>query len=219
MTQPLVAGLDEAGRGAVIGPLVVAAIWLPSKRLTELADIGVRDSKAFGASSAARATRAALSKEIRAICMGHAIVIASAEKVDDALGTIGLNALERELARQALARVPADANITADGERLFSSLRADFAKLTARNKADAHHLEVAAASILAKVERDRIVEELLDEIEPDFRAGMGYPNASTAALLRRYHAKHGGLPPHVRQSWKWRVIEELSGRQPTLPFG
>ena len=219
MSQSIVAGLDEAGRGAVIGPLVVAAVWLPAEQIPALADIGVQDSKTFGSSAAARTRRARLGKEIRAIARKHAIEVASAEEVDRALRTGGLNELERKLARQALGRGPANASITADGARIFSSLKAHFPGLKAQNKADAHHLEVAAASILAKTERDRIVEELLDEIEPDFRAGMGYPNASTAALLRRYHAKHGGLPPHVRQSWKWRVIEELSGRQPTLPFG
>ena len=63
---------------------------------------------------------------------------------------------------------------------------------------------VAAASIIAKTERDRLFGEIRARYEPDFGeiAGGGYPNPATMTFLDAYRARHGGLPPEVRKKWR-----------------
>ena len=213
-------GLDEAGRGAVIGPLVLALAWFDDAGMAALADLGIRDSKVFGSSRAARTIRADLAERVRELAVGWALAIASASEVDQALASDGLNALERRLARSLLSDLPLDCRVVADGRRIFMPLTQEFANLVAENKADASDRAVSAASILAKAERDRLLLEILQPYEGDFGpiSGMGYPNRGTEAFLRRFHAECGRLPEQVRRSWKWPVLEELAGRQGKLPF-
>ena len=213
-------GLDEAGRGAVIGPLVLAVVWFDQAGRAALSQLDIRDSKAFGSSPKARTTRSDLAQRIRDLAKGWSFALASAREVDLALAAEGLNALERRLAKRLLSDLPGDCRIVADGQRIFAPLTREFSNVLAENKADAAYLEVSAASILAKAERDRLLLEILQAYERDFGpiTGMGYPNRGTEAFLRRFHAQRGRLPEQVRRSWNWSVLLELSGRQGKLPF-
>ena len=66
-------------------------------------------------------------------------------------------------------------------------------------------MAVAAASIVAKVERDRLFLEIAARYVTDFGPirGLGYSNAGTRAFAAAYHARHGRLPPEARASWPW----------------
>ena len=93
----------------------------------------------------------------------------------------------------------ADVNESRFSEEILSHLSYR-PKIISEHKADAKYPEVSAASIIAKVERDRRVEKIAEEIG-DF--GSGYPaDPRTYEFLRRYYREHGDLPPHVRRSWK-----------------
>jgi len=85
------------------------------------------------------------------------------------------------------------------------------------------HVAVAAASIVAKVRRDRLFSELLARIRREYRErfgeefgpihGSGYPNEATEEFLRGHHRRTGALPAGIRHAWNWSVIRELSPRR------
>jgi ribonuclease HII len=218
----VILGIDEAGRGPVIGPLVICGVWLRPAGERAVRELGVRDSKAFGSSAAARAERARLADEIRQVAAHVTLLSTDAQEVDRRVRRGELNLMERELARAIIDSGPPVKRIVADGRRLFGPLAQHYPTLVAEDRADANHLVVAAASILAKVERDARFEAL---IAPAARKlgqavrGGGYVNRGTETFLRAYVARFGDLPDGVRRSWSWSVLEEMGfGDQlPLLP--
>lgn len=205
-------GIDEAGRGPVLGPLVLAAVRVDEAGARALEALAPRDSKAYGAGPRAQAARAALAQRIRAVARVE-LEVAAAEEVDAWAAAGGLNRLEQALAMRLLRRLaqPTTA-IIADGARLFGPLQQDWPQLRALDRADQTHAVVAAASIVAKVERDERLSALLGsttDAESLVIPGGGYPNAATARWLRAHVARHRALPPGVRRSWSWAVLVEL----------
>ena len=208
----MIAGIDEAGRGPVIGPLVLCGVWLTARAEHALATLGVQDSKAFGAGARARARREELARQIRGEASHVALLVAEAAEVDRRVFHGQLNCMEQELARAMLDCGPAARRIVADGARLFGPLRGEYAGFEARNRADSTCVAVAAASIVAKVERDRRVREILSPLEALLGqpiTGGGYANKGTEAFLRAYVARFGVLPGELRRSWSWKVLDEL----------
>jgi ribonuclease HII len=203
--QELVLGLDEAGRGPGIGPMVLAAVALDGASAAVLADAGVRDSKAFGANAAAQRTRARLADLVRERAVWAAIEICEVDEIDAYVTRGALNQLERERARRLIERAPACARIVADGRTLFSPLSAEFAHLEALDRAEAVHTAVAAASICAKAERDRLFAAIATRYLGAFGTlrGGGYVNQPTCAFVAEFFRRHGQLPPEARKSWPW----------------
>lgn len=169
------AGIDEAGRGALAGPVVAAAVLLrPGEAY------GYRDSKQLSA-----AQRERLASEITARADAWAIGTASAAEVD-ALGIVPATHLA---AMRALSRIepPPEGLVTDYLQLAFAG------PVVAVAKADRQSLQVAAASILAKTYRDRVMRDL-DVLFPHygFAAHKGYASARHLAALRRY----GPSPEH-----------------------
>ena len=160
-------GVDEAGRGPVIGPLVVCAF--ASVSTSQLAEFGVKDSKDL--SKKKRDELFDILSE-----MPHNVIVCSPERIDN---SENLNSLETELFAEALLPMPTGSVMLdacdVDADR-FAKRVSTLAKreCNAEHKADENHLEVGAASIIAKVTRDRIIEELSNEIGIDL--GSGYPS-------------------------------------------
>lgn len=206
-------GVDEAGRGPVLGPLVLAAVCVDTAAARALARAGVRDSKGFGAGAAARARRRELACEIRARAVWCQVAVVDVAEVDRRVRRGELNALEREVAARLLAAAPRCDRIVADGHRLFAPLRAQFPQLEAHDGGEARHCAVAAASILAKVRRDAIFERIARRYEAEFGPlrGGGYVNAATRRFLRAFAARYGRLPPEARRSWPHRDLDDLLG--------
>ena len=215
----MILGIDEAGRGPVIGPLVICGVWLQTSRQKKLLEMGVRDSKAFGSSARAQKRRAQLAAYIRQQASGVVLLSVDAAEVDRRVRLGELNLLEQELACAIISQGPLARKIIADGARLFSPLRATFPQLSARDGADSTSPAVAAASILAKVERDALYQNIVEPWEQELGpiAGGGYANSATAAFLRAYFARYGQLPPEVRRSWSWSVLQEINRLQAGLP--
>lgn len=215
----MILGIDEAGRGPVIGPLVLCGVHVTRAQEEALGQLGVRDSKSFGSSDAARRRRRALAQKIREAAARVTLLVVDAAEVDRRVCRGQLNQLEQELARVIIDAGPAAARIVADGQRLFGPLAAYYPQLDALDRADATEPVVAAASILAKVERDeqfaRIVAPYQDELGP-IRGG-GYANPGTESFLRAYADRNGDLPPEVRHSWSWAILEQLPGHDPPSP--
>jgi ribonuclease HII len=196
-------GIDEAGRGPVIGPMVMAGVALRTRRAAALSRAGVADSKAFGAGEDAHKKRSELARRIRDCAESIVVRVIDVVTIDRRVQQNQLNHLEREIAIEIIQTSATAKRIVADGEILFSALAIDFPHLEARNKGEDHHVAVAAASIMAKVERDEHFFEIARRYEPEFGpiSGGGYDNLHTRRFLERYVAAYGCLPPEARKSW------------------
>ncbi|MDI5890161.1 ribonuclease HII [Halomonas rhizosphaerae] len=173
------AGVDEVGRGPLVGPVVAAAVILDPARSIA----GLADSKALTARR-----REALALEIRDRALAFAVAEASAAEVD-ALNIYHATHLAMRRAIDAL--VPAAEYLLVDGNRLPGHHVPGQAVV----KGDARHPAIAAASILAKVARDAGMVAL-DARYPDygFARHKGYPTREHLAALERL----GPLPDHRR---------------------
>jgi ribonuclease HII len=200
---PLTLGIDEAGRGPILGPMVLAAVALDAGAARALTRAGVADSKQFASKPDAHAIRARLAALIRARATFVAIQVCEADEIDSRVANGELNVLERERAAVMIAAAPPCKRIIADGEKLFASLRSDFPELRAYDRGESRHVAVAAASIVAKDERDRRFAVVCARYHAEFGAisGGGYVNAGSRAFIAAYRARFGCLPPEVRRSW------------------
>ncbi|WP_290798202.1 ribonuclease HII [Halomonas sp.] len=173
------AGVDEVGRGPLVGAVVAAAVILDPDRPIQ----GLADSKALSARR-----REALDLEIREGALAFAVAEASATEVDE-LNIFHATHLAMRRAIDALA--PAAEYLLVDGNRLPGHHVPGQAVV----KGDARHPAIAAASILAKVTRDAQMVEL-DARHPDygFSRHKGYPTREHLAALERL----GALPEHRR---------------------
>jgi len=198
-------GVDEAGRGPLLGPMALAVVVLDRKSTRALTKLGVQDSKRFGAGPKAQEQRAALTAQIHQHAIAWACELVSVQIIDEHTFRGQLNRLEQDVALQLLRQLgaPREAVIICDGANLFRPLQHHFPELQAVNDGESHHVAVAAASIIAKHARDTAFAEICSRYEPVFGpiAGGGYANAATRRFLTAYAAAHGGLPPEARKSW------------------
>jgi ribonuclease HII len=179
-----VAGLDEAGRGALAGPVCAAAVILPPGRPDLAAALdGVRDSKQMTPRQRAR-----LAPRILAAALAWAVAFAPAEEVD----ALGIAAAARLAAGRALAALPLDPDyLLSDYRLLVESPRPQ----TSLVRGDRKSLSIAAASVLAKTARDAHMRSL-DEQYPGygFARHKGYATPGHRLALARL----GPCPEHRR---------------------
>lgn len=198
-------GIDEAGRGPWLGPMTMAAVVVDTRVAARLTRAGVQDSKTFGPTKAGRSRRRELAELVRKEALVCACRVVPVRTIDDYTFRGHLNVLEREIARQLLREVDTTAGdrIICDGARMFAPLREEFSTLEAVDRAEARHVSVAAASVVAKHARDEafaaIAAQYADEFGP-IRGG-GYVNPATRRFVAAYRTKYGCLPPEARRSW------------------
>jgi len=201
-------GIDEAGRGPVLGPLVMAAVALTYEQEAELKRLGIQDSKKYGSGKRAKAARIAARPAVLSRCE-HRIVVFEPEEIDRYANQGRLDDLEREGAARLLEEIGATSvdHIVCDGAPIFGCLsETRWPNLVAENKADVNHVSVSAASILAKVRRDELMDAICRKYLDEFGqiTGGGYVNEGSRRFLLTYEEKHGELPPECRKSWRWR---------------
>lgn len=202
-------GIDEAGRGCVIGPLVVAGVVISDENWGKLTELGVRDSKRLS-----RSRRALLATQIERLAQRVIVLEIGPSELDENLTDVELRAMgqiiRESMAEQVYLDLPVgplarDGFIQALQERVGGG-EGDRRSLVAENKADAKYPIVSAASIIAKVYRDRAIEKLRQEYG-DF--GWGYPaEPKTRAFLREFFARTGHFPDCARR--KWHTLQRLS---------
>jgi ribonuclease HII len=199
----LTLGIDEAGRGPILGPMVMAAVALEPAAARALTRAGLCDSKKYGHGAEARTRRAALASMIRARATFVRMEVVEADEIDMRVAKNELNVLERERARVMITAAPSCKRIVADGARIFGSLREEFPELRAYDNGESRHASVAAASVIAKDERDRRFALIAERWRSDFGeiTGGGYINDATRAFLRAFKKRFGDLPPETRRSW------------------
>ncbi|MEK8050580.1 ribonuclease HII [Ideonella sp. DXS22W] len=185
----LIAGVDEAGRGPLAGPVVAAAVILDD--LHPIA--GLADSKALTARR-----REKLFDEIRAKALACCIAEASVEEIDR-LNILHATMLAMKRAVEGLRLVPH--KVLVDGNRL-PVLKMPGEAIV---KGDAKVKAISAASILAKVHRDRLCDTLhAEHPQYGFATHKGYPTAEHLAALRQ----HGACPQHRRSYAPVRAVIE-----------
>jgi len=198
----IICGIDEAGRGPVIGPLVIAGIALSDKNIDRLTALGVKDSK-----SHASGARARLAEEIKKIT-NYEIVIISAQELNVEMAHATLNELELNAFAEIIKRLKPDIayvdSVDVNEERFATQLQSklDFKlKIISRHRADKLFPIVSGASILAKVIRDSELKKL--ERALNATIGSGYPSdRRTIEFIKRVLKEKKALPPYIRKFWK-----------------
>lgn len=201
-----VGGVDEAGRGCLLGPLVVAGVSVNSEGARALKKLGVKDSKKL---SSARRER--LYPQIMEVSERVHWTMITPDEIDFVVTTgkklRKLNYLEaihfaRVIDKLGASRVTVDASDVIP-ERFRDDIIGNLGSkcsVVAVHKADRDYPVVSAASIIAKVNRDREVD-LLREVHGEF--GSGYPSdPATRAFFKDRMLRGESLPAYVRKSWK-----------------
>jgi ribonuclease HII len=196
-----IVGVDEAGRGSFLGPLVVGAFAVDSTRVPELRAAGARDSKEL-----TPAAREVVYVRLRELGEMRSVTLAP-EVVDRAVRLEGLNELEASAFGHLVRGLHAEeARVDAcdPNERRFAGRVAQHARLpvriVARHHADRDDPVVGAASIVAKVRRDRAIRRLADRLGEEI--GSGYPSDPvTLEFVRGWVGAHAEHPSWLRASW------------------
>jgi ribonuclease HII len=205
-----IAGIDEAGKGPVIGPMCIGGVLADKEKIDSLKNLGVADSKKL-----APKKREHLAHQIRKYAQKVYIFEVSPSQIDELrkvmtmnqIMVLGFSRVLEELQPDMAYVDAADVNAT----RFGNNLKAQYAKkfpekaneltVVSEHQADATYPIVSAASIVAKVRRDELIKELEKKIGIDF--GSGYPSdPKTKRFLEEWSREHDTLPEFVRHSWK-----------------
>lgn len=217
-------GIDEAGRGPSIGPMVMAAVALDTRAAAALTRAGLSDSKSYGAGDEAHAIRCTLAEQVRARAAFVMTIEVEHTEIDERVARNELNMLEREVAIRLIERAHDELDqvdrIIADGKRMFFALGQRFERFESHDRAEEKHAAVAAASVVAKVLRDERFAQIRQRYESELGpiTGGGYANAATRRWIRAYVERYGRLPDEVRRSWPHPYVEDLIGEiSPPVP--
>ena len=198
----IVCGVEEAGRGPVIGPMVLAGVIIDEQDEQQLIDIGVKDSKLLSPKQ-----REDLYDKISMIAKNFFIVIISPEEIDDALNNpdMNLNLLEAKTSAKIINELRPDKaildcpsnNINSYANDVKFSLLDKSTEIISEHKADVNYPVVSAASIIAKVTRDNEIKKLKEEYNVDI--GSGYPSdPKTIEFLKDNYDKY----TFFRKTWE-----------------
>lgn len=210
MNSKLITGIDEAGRGAMIGPMVICGVTAEKKVERMLEDAGVKDSKMLTPKR-----REELYGEIKEIIQKNSrissIIPISIQpcRIDGDRGKkINLNVIEARTMAEIINMCGGDEvylDALTSNPKKFRNLVLGYVdnkgtKIIAENEADKNYVMVSAASIIAKVERDRAIDDIKKKVGYDF--GVGYPHDErTIDFVDMLIKRDKRLPSYVRKSW------------------
>jgi len=196
----LICGVDDAGRGSVVGPLVIAGISIDRTKIKHLVNIGVKDSKQLSPQ-----LREKLYNQILSLVEDYYVAKIPPRTIDKSVKKNLLNQLEANYMAKVIKKLGAgssyvdscDVNPKRFG--LHISNVAKTGKIISSHHADRKFPVVSAASIIAKVNRDRTIEK----IRKSHDLGSGYPSDSkTMKFIKEWISENGEAPVFVRKSWK-----------------
>ena len=201
-------GVDEAGKGPVLGPMVVSAIACENE--DDLREIGVRDSKALTPKR-----REEIYNILTENFSYHCVVITASE-IDALRESITMNVITAKAHAMAIKKVAAltpdvlthvymdacDVNEERYGSVISGYVGSSYT-IIAKHKADSLYPVVAAASIIAKVTRDHIIKDIKADLYEEWGdIGSGYPSdPKTIKFLKGYIEKYHKSPYIARSSW------------------
>jgi len=194
-------GIDEAGRGSVIGPLVVAGVLIDEKDHEKLRKIGVKDSKMLSP-----AKRRRIYPLIKKIAKDYVAIQVSAREIDESRKEKNLNIIEAEKMAQIIKIMKADKAYvdtpqasTEKFKAILLNLAKNHTEIIAENYCDERYPVCSAASIIAKVNRDREVEKIKKIVGFDF--GVGYSHDARSIEFIKKSLKEKKYLEFIRHSW------------------
>ncbi|UCD20523.1 MAG: ribonuclease HII [archaeon] len=210
-------GIDDAGRGPLVGPMLLAGVLVNSDQKDRLKKLGIKDSKLILPSK-----RKKLFKDIKKISLGYEILATSPDEIDGR-GSAGLNLnkieavktaeIINELIKKIKEEVEIEVYVDCPSPNIriwqrYVEKHLDHKKnvnliLKCEHKADMNHVECGAASILAKVTRDSEIEKIKKRIGIDF--GSGYSSDERTIEFMKNHSskfKHDGIFRKTWGTWK-----------------
>lgn len=211
----LILGIDDAGRGPVIGPMVLAGVLIDSTLENEFKIQGVKDSKQLTPKK-----REVLAEMIKKKALSYRVVLATPEEIDSKTEAgINLNRLEaikageiiNEINKTGLDKIKVVADCPSPNIENWKNVLKSYVEDTSNlefvveHKADVNHVACSAASVIAKSRREKEVEKIKKQIGVDF--GSGYPaDPITCKFLSQYAKKYekDGI---FRQTWAtWKTV-------------
>ncbi|MDO9098395.1 MAG: ribonuclease HII [Candidatus Methanoperedens sp.] len=212
----MIAGIDEAGKGPVLGPMCVAGVMMDEKKLDALSKIGVKDSKQLTAKK-----REALAVEIRKLADKYYILEVSPAQIDELRKIMTMNEIMVVCYAKVLDELKPDRAFVDAADVIAARFGENIKKkycheieITSEHNADEKYPIVSAASILAKVQRDALVKALEKNIGVEI--GSGYPaDPKTIKFLENWIREHGTLPDFARSSWETskKMVEKFNKSQ------
>lgn len=195
-----ICGVDDAGRGSMLGPLVIAGISLDKKKLRKLSALGVKDSKQL-----TPIKRKELYKKIIALVDNYYVAKIHPKSIDSSVKNHGLNLLEAKYMAKVVSKLDSDTSFVDSCDVNPKRFGKEISRLSNNKKirsyhhADSKFVVVSAASILAKVTRDRAIERL----RKNHDVGSGYPSdRKTINFVKKFYKSEKTMPTFVRKSWK-----------------
>lgn len=222
-------GIDEAGRGPVIGPLVVGILSIPASDESMLIEKDISDSKHHSAKKRNEMYEWILQQSKERDWYVDTI-ICPPDKIDNAVNGEGLNILEVDLFSAILNRHNAvishpysilmdacDVNEQRFTNRISERMKnwpIEDSTIRSEHKADANHRIVGGASIVAKVVRDRFMDSLQEEL--GFEIGSGYPSDPKTVSALPKLIRNDEIHTQVR--WSWATVERYWNQHQTIPL-
>ena len=195
----LVCGVDDAGRGSVLGPLVIAGIVIKQTKVNQLKKQGIRDSKKL-----TPLARERLYKKIINIVDDYYVTRISPKIIDKSVFNHSLNHLEAQYMAKVISKLSPSVAFVDSCDVNPRRFGKEISKLTSHSKIKSYHhadskfVVVSAASILAKVSRDRAITRLRKK----YTVGSGYPSdPKTKAFIKKSIKRNMPLT-FIRKSWK-----------------
>jgi len=201
----IIAGVDDAGRGSVIGPLIISGVNFKDNQIVELKKLGVKDSKVLTPKKRLR-----LNDEIKRIAIQWNFAELSPSEIDKIVFKgqkfHRLNWLEAVKMAEVIKKLSpdiayvdaSDVNARRFGQQIDKTLPLNV-KIVSEHHADIKYVIVSAASILAKVRRDEIISSLWEKYG---NFGSGYPSDPKTKKFLLNQVEKGEIPQVVRKSWK-----------------
>ncbi len=213
--MPKVIGVDEAGRGCVIGPLVLCEYAIDSDKQEQLKQMGAKDSKLVSPIK-----RRELFQKFEKLDDNVVSVLSAADLTDLMSKRVSLNEIEAQIAA-ALIKQLAERNevekaiidspdpIPSKFEKRIRKYYSPAFPIICENKADYNYPVVGAASILAKETRELHIEKLKKMLGIDF--GSGYSSDEKTIAFLKTHFNDAILQPHLRH--RWETMKRLLGHE------
>ena len=195
-----ICGVDDAGRGSMIGPMVIAGISIEKKNIPKLRKLGVRDSKKLSPKK-----RELLYKEIVKLVDDYHVIRIPPRTIDKYVFEHNLNHLEAKKMAEVISNLNPDLSYVDSCDVNAARFGREISDLSKKSKVKSYHyadsrfVVVSAASIIAKVSRDRSIMRL----NKTTNLGSGYPSDKKSVnYVRKVVSSKKSLPTSIRKSWK-----------------
>ena len=195
-----ICGVDDAGRGSMIGPMVIAGISIEKKNIPKLRKLGVRDSKKLSPKK-----RELLYKQIVKLVDDYHVIRIPPRTIDKYVFEHNLNHLEAKKMAEVISNLNPDLSYVDSCDVNAARFGREISDLSKKSKVKSYHyadsrfVVVSAASIIAKVSRERSIMRL----NKTTNLGSGYPSDKKSVnYVKKVVSSKKSLPTSIRKSWK-----------------